>query len=667
MPVGLLRDGDTKFDRGMDSMSDSTALPPGCYAWSWNMLNRGGVLKVRPGFDWRFTLPQGKLQGLTAFVPLLGRPVLIAFVSGFCYLAQYPYRSFTVVQGATMSAEADFVFFATATQTVTQNLDGSLMLIAPRQLLICQDGINPPTYFDGRVLTASMGLGAIPQGTHIAWVGARLWVARGNLVFASDLSNPLSFTEQTYNTLGGVQYFTLPDACTGFAALPGAPNVNTPLLAFTKSTTNMFQAAILNRTLWPTTPNFQTNIFPTIGCIAPRSIAPISGTLWWMSNVGLTRLDAAQSSALTTRIYRVDREMARSSDRMGGDLSGMAAVTYENLFLLSTPHADKRNTHTWLYDASVNDLASQNAVSYLTSAWTSVWSSVWTGVQPVQWATLTIDKEPRVFCASEDNDGNNRVYETFTRSTRDNGCDFPWGFESRAYTANTPLIKHFRFLLYSLSELQGEVNLRISWAGGSRGRWKVIDTPTFYAEEGSLDATVELDAAEAIFGLKKQSRIARTKDVRDMRPDNLSSSGIEGLVETIEADKEAVDTSFQFRVEGTGPCGVRSIVAFMDPLPAPDNGQANKPECPETKFVRFDGAAANNEAELQEAPESFSESATATAVWNNYVGAGEATIVGYISESDSKKRALQVAEARAEAQLASLAAPYIGGRLVSQS
>lgn len=567
-----------------------------------------------------------------------------------------------------MSPNAKQVYTSQCTQSVKANADGSLTLISPRQLLMVQDGLAPPAYFDGRILTALTGTGVTPQGTFMAFVGARLWVARGNLVFASDIANPLSFLEQTYNTLGGVQYFTLPENCTGMAPIPGAPNVNTPLLVFTQSTTNMFQAAILNRTLWPSTANFQSQVFPTMGCVAGKSISAVSGMLWWFSDFGLTRLDSAQASALTTKVYRIDREMVRSSANLFDDLTGICTAVYENFVLVSVPSASTSNKHTWVYDGSVNDLASQNAAAYFTSAWSSVWASIWTGVQPIEWASLKINGRTRLFCASEDKDGNNRVYEAFTDEKRDNGCDIPWAMESRAYLAGTPLKKHIRFLHYSLSELQGEVNLRISWAGATRGRWKPISEPTFYAEEGNISASENLNMSSVLYAFKKQSRVARTRDVRDLREDQLTSQGIEGLIEFIEPTKEAVDIGFQVRVEGSGPCAIRELALFMDRITPSDSGQRDAIEESGGHFVRFDGAASNSQSKLDNAvPDVYPATATAVAIWNNFEGQGEASINGTISQAESNKRASQVANARAQEYLRVTAEPYVGGSLVESS
>lgn len=664
MPVGAIKDGDAGFVGTLDSASDPMVLQPGSFAWSINMLNRDGIPHARPGYDWAFTLPSGILQGITYFLSSTGNPVIVAFVSGVCYASAYPYKTFREVTGTTMSATASRVYTARAVQSATANPDGSITLIPPRNLLIVQDGVNPPAYFDGNTLTPITGTSVTPQGTHMAWVGSRLWVARGNRIFASDISNPLSFVEQTYNTLGGVNYFLLSDNCTGLAPVPGAPINLTSLFAFTDNDTTTFQANILNRSLWPSTPNFQYTTFPSLGCVSSRSIVSISAELWWFSSMGLTRLDAAQASQLSTRIYRLDNEMIRSSHKLKRDLSGVACVAYENLVLTSVPYASKWNKHTWVYDGTVDERLSESA-TVLTNT-PPVWASVWTGVQPVEWTTFMVDSRPFVFCASVDHDGNNRVYKAFSTEQRDNGCDFPWAFETRAYTGGAIGRKHLRFLEYSLSELQGEVNLNIFWAGVSRGRWKSVATPTFYAQEGNIDTNRSYLPSDVLYALKKQSRIARTQDVRDLPEDKYSSAGVEGIVEYVEDDKEAIDVAFQFRITGSGPCAIRSLRVFMDQVNDADSGQAVKAEVEGTHMVRFDGAAttglpatvSSTPPNLDTAPDVYPATMSAEAFWNNFGGQQSATINGTISQDESNKRAAQVALARANYLMTAEAQPY---------
>jgi hypothetical protein len=658
MPTGILKDGDLRFDTGMDSESDPTTLGPGSYAWSINMLNRAGVMRARPGFRTRLKLPPGRFQGLSVFTPRSGLPVMVAFVSGVPYASNYPYNSYQQVQGVLMSATAKQVFTCRVVQSAEANSDGSITLITPRQLLIVQDGLAPPAYFDGHVFTSLAGQSqALPQGTHMAWVGSRLWVARREQLFASDIANPLSFVEQTYNTLGGVNYFLLSGPCTGLAPVPGAPNINTPLLAFTANDTTMFQANILNRSLWPSTAGFQNTIYPTLGCVASRSIISLSGLLWWMSDFGLTRMDAAQASQLTTRIFRIDHEVARSAYRLNSDLSGVALGTFENFVMASVPNCSLRNKHTWVYDGAVNERLTESATALSTIP--PVWASVWTGVSPIQWVTIKVNGAARIFCGSVDNDGQNRVYEGFQEERRDNGCDFPWIFESRSYAGGVPSRKQFRFLEYALSELAGNPTMRISWSGLRRGRWKPIATPSFQAREGNIDAAVHYSAADVFFALKNQSRIARTEDVLEVKEDSLTSAGVEGPIETVSPDKEAIDAAFQFRFEGSGPCAIRALRVFMDPVPDAESGQSPVTEL-DDHFVRFDGAAADEEAPLVELPESFSAVGAASATYGRYAGVASSIVTSYISGADASKRANQIAQARAEWFLRQTVAPYIG-------
>jgi hypothetical protein len=162
--------------------------------------------------------------------------------------------------------------------------------------------------------------------------------------------------------------------------------------------------------------------------------------------------------------------------------------------------------------------------------------------------------------------------------------------------------------------------------------------------------------------LKKQSRLARTQDVRDLPEDGLASAGIEGPIYTVEADKETIDTGFQFRLEGSGPCAIRALRVFMDLEHEPDNGQSDKPET-DDHFVRFDGAAADNEEDLRVEPETFTATKTAQARRNNFVAEAEATVISTVSQSDADKRATQVARARAEARLRQIVPVYEGGGL----
>lgn len=640
MPENLITDGDFRFLRGANSYSDVIGLPPESYFFTLNMLNRGGVLQTRPGFDWSYTLPDGNLQGFVIFYPQLGLPQHIACVDGTLYASDYPFKKFVAIGGAKMDPNAKRVYMTLTCKSVQRNDDGSLTFITPKSILMLQDGVSPPSYYDGHTVQRVTGKWPTPQGSIMAWVNGRLWVARRNIAFAGDIADPTCFYEQQFNTLGGVSYFTLPEEITGFASTPG---MQVPeLLCFTNNTTSTFRADILNRDLWSQTEQFQRLIMPGLGCVAPWSINAQAGQLWWYSQYGYTMLDTAMATMQTTKVRYSDNEMMRSKSHLSSDLTGICSASFSNFLMLSVPHESSYNRHTWVLDPSVFDMLQEDAPA--------AWASVWNGVSPVQWGKVIIKGTSSLFCASKDRDGKNRVYKAFRPQSLDNGCSFPWRVESRGYTANTPAPKRLRFLNYRLSELSGQTDLKFSWAGASRGPWKTFATAHFSAQRGSIDSNKVIEATDTVFAMKKQERVARTEDIQFKKTDDFSSAGVEGPIYSIEVTDEKVDSAFQFCIEGSGPCAIRSIQPVFEPVVSPSTGQVAKPEG-EDHFVRFDGAASKSAEDLQVEPESFSSTQHAEARYKNFVGVGDATVVTGVSQADADKRATEVAQAIAQHKL----------------
>lgn len=643
MSENLITDGDFRFLRGANSYSDPMGLPAESYFFSLNMLNRGGVLQTRPGYDWCYTLPDGNLQGFVVFYPQLGLPQLVACVDGVLYASNYPYKTWGAIGGATMAPEAKRVYMVQTCKSVNRNTDGSLTFISPKSILMLQDGLSPASFYDGHTVQTVASTGnpwPTPQGSVMAWVNGRLWVARRNIVYAGDIADPLSFFEQQFNTLGGVSYYTLPEEVTAFASTPG---MQVPeLLAFTANTTTTFRADILNRDLWPQTEQFQRIIFPGLGCVAPWSINVQAGQLWWYSQYGYTMLDTATATMQTTKIRYSDNEMMRSKSNLSSDLSGICSAAFSNFLLLSVPHASQHNRHTWVMDPAVFDMLQENAPA--------AWASVWNGVSPVQWAKVVIKGTSALFCASKDLDGRNRVYRAFRPESLDNGCSFPWRVETRAYSFGNAAKKRMRFLEYGLSELSGQADLKFSWAGAQRGPWKKFATVSFKSQRGSIDSAAIIESTTTVFGLKKQSRTGRTEDVEHKKTDALSSSGVEGPIYSIEVTDEKVDSAFQYCIEGSGPCAIRSIRPVAEPVASPETGQVAKPDG-DDHFVRYDGSASKDEDALQAAPESFASTQRVELRYKNFIGAVSVGITTSISQADADKRAEEVATFRAQQQL----------------
>jgi hypothetical protein len=569
---------------GANSLINPDVLPTGFYTRACNMVNRGGLLQTRPGYRCKMAIPRGRIQGASFFRPQNGPTVILFAVEGLLYITDTLFSTFRQLPDVQFAPEARQVFFQQVEQSVRLNDDLSLTLVDKRNLLIMQDGGTArAVVFDG---TSAEHTADIPSGGPMAFVGDRLWVARGSSLFASDLGNPISFVEPLY-IAGSATSFALPGKIN---ALSKIPSTQLPqLLAFTDTTTTVFQAGIRARSQWATTPDFQKDIFPEVGCVAPRSVVAQKGLLSWYSLNGWTTMDAAAQANVSSALPYQDAEMTDSKARLSSDLTGIASAVFENYTLVSVPHADLLNTHTWVLDNSV--LPGRNSVA---------WNGFWTGTRPVEWLSGIVDGVNRILFFSSDYDDENRLWEAFTPDRNDSGCPITWWFETRGMNFSFPSKeKDFRYADFFLAECSGVVDIAVFWAATFRGKFKRILTKRIKATRGSIRSGEVIKATDKIFALKKQSRPLRTQDAKALNEaESLPSCGVES------PNADFRDENFQMLVVGSGPAAVRGFVAYAEPPSnVDDSGRVEKDET-EENFVRFDGAAAESPA-FQEALEEF--------------------------------------------------------------
>lgn len=643
-------DGDLTFLRGMQSALDPTQITDGGYVWSMNTVNRGGVLQCRPGYRIKFCLPDGLLQGGILFRSRRNAAEVIVFcVAGVAYVSEYPYETYTVLPNITLSDRAEMVYFAVAEQTVELNDDGSKTFINPRNILFIQDGRSPVAYYDGGESGHVSGSGMTPGGTHMVYTGNRLWVARNEKLFASDIFDPFSFTEGAY--LGGSDAFVLPGNITGMAELPSTASPT--LIVFTDSSTTLFQSNIRDRTLWAETPDFQKIILPSIGCVAARSVVAHYGLLWWFSQHGLTRFDTALLSQQTSRINYLDVEMGISKSRLDADLSGIAGASFENYLLMSVPFADVKNRHTWVLDESGLQQVEEGGT-------TSSWNSFWTGTRPVQWMAGQVNGAARIFYLSVDYDGKNRLWEAFINERRDNGCDITWAVCTRGYAGKSIQDKALRYADVYLCELEGDVDIKVSWAGASRGRFKPSFVKRVKIARGSVNNNSVWTYRTPIYSLKKQSRVLRTQECSTREVDDFSSCGIE------RPKTENEDTAFMFLIQCCGVGALRGIRVFMDARPDRGSGECQQDETT-INAVRYDGGAASG-ADFDAVTESLADAEPTRFVSTKSVSydlfgyqwteSGVATST--ISQAAADKVALQLARRKAAVEAIYTLPPTLG-------
>jgi len=633
----------------MDSMTDPSQLVTGFYARSMNTVNRGGVVQCRPGYRCKFVMPLGNLQGGIVFRPKVGLESIVFAVDGNVYLSEFPFRDFRQL-AVQFSPTARQLFFVQAEQAVTRNDDGSLRLVPPINLVIIQDGgLTAPAVFDGFNAVHDEN---IKLGGPMAWSGDRLWVAQGAKLFASDIYDPRHFLEPQY--FATFESFTLPGEITALAE-PTANAELAQLFVFTQDTTTLIQSGIRDRATWYNVPNFQFVQFPEVGCVSQRSVILMHGLLWWYSSSGLTNVNSAMLTRQSSATPYEDNEMTDSKSRLGEDLHGVACGSFENYLLVSVPYCDRYNVHTWVLDGATWQKKNQQAPF--------AWNSVWTGTRPVEWFEGLFAGTNRIFFASVDFDGQNRLWEAFSPDRLDDGCPITWYVETRAYSFNVPLEdKTMRYADIYLSELAGLDDFAVFWAGPYRGRYKRIMTKRIESPRGSIRVGHPITSDQKMFAFKKQTRPLRTQDAWKLASEeDLSACEVESF------NLDFLDESFQLLIVGSGPGAVRGIRLYVEPAPGTPgavgpnkelSGRCEEDEGPAQNFVRFDGAASDSIEELNENIPLFTSNQTVTLTEQGLTEVGTGYGESVISQDDADKIARTTARRKAARQL-ELALPLI--------
>lgn len=530
---------------GCNSLIHPTEISPREYAWGENIVNRGGIVQNRPGFKLKASIAGTRVQGFCIFTPRSSTARLVVAVDGKIYQAAYPRYEFIQIAGLQFSATAEFIVFQPATKSVKRNPDGSLTIITPTPVLMIQDGENRCGYWDGATAKHlnpdAPDLGT-PIGLWMAWTSSRLWVMKGRRIYASDIADPLTFSENTY--LAERSNFDLPDDGTGLIETAD----QTGLLAFTARTTTALKSYIFDRTQWATTPDFQKLIVPGVGNVAPRSARNQYGETYWQSERGFVSLNAALYTQRNNHLETLDGAMMRSKRNLSARLTAACACAFENYFLVSVPSGSKHNAQTWALDQSPMDGAPPS------------WNGVWSGVRPIEWAVGHVGGRERCFFASYDatpvNDTHIHIWEAFSSDREDEGkltCQFETGIIT--YEAK----QLFKYAEIEVTELLGDVNLKV-YVGATRGPWYLICDTDLSAEIGSIGGVYQsiIDLNTILEAYKPQSRTVKTKE---FTPDS------ESCPPEFSGDSANADKGFSILCEWRGRMGVREIRAVFGDTP----------------------------------------------------------------------------------------------------
>ena len=529
---------------GVNSLVHPSSLPNGQFAWGYNVLNRGGIVQTRPGFRYRAAIVGENLQGMRMFRRQDGVSTMLVAVDGRIWVADPPFTTFRRIDDLVFSASAPAISMEPCLRSTKRATDGTLSLITPKPMISIMDGESASAYWDGnegKHNNPDPPYYGTPVGLWQAWVGSRLWFSRGSQIFASDLGDPTTSSEDSY--LAGQSGFQLSSDCTGFLRASNP----TALLAFTQESTTAFKAYIRDRSQWNTTERFQDEILPDIGCLAQRTAINQFGVAKWFSQHGFIDFDAARNALVSSSLAVTDSPMMRSKRLLYPDMSGACAIAYENMVFLSVPAGSRRNSHTWALDMSPVGSGAGGSPA---------WAGAWIGPQPAQWGKATIYGRQRLFCASHDvttrDETKIHIWEALDETREDNdGNRIKCQFVTKQ-TFTEGMRKKFLFAEISVVEMLGLVGLK-AYVSGARGKsFEILDT-TLSAEKGSIGAPgqtlIRLDTIMEAY--RPQSRMVTTQEFTMQDADCHA-----------ETEEAGIDNGFQITVEWTGRMGIASIVIY---------------------------------------------------------------------------------------------------------
>ena len=353
---------------GVNSVRNPWALPENQFKWGVNVQVRGGIVQTRPGQAMRLALPAGNFQGGIFFAAnkqkesarieqINGRtittpakifnpeeegviadelPYMVFAVNGSVYYAPFPLEqpkdwSQYKLANISLDPDVDQFVFCLATQSANLSTGKNEIVTPSNRVVFIQDGVSAPAYWDGSNKTGTQ-TSSIPSGYWMAFSGNRLWVSDKNIVLASDLGDPTSWQERTSGAGRGDFAFSRP--ITGMVSFVGQ-DTSTRLIVFTDRSTFSLASGVLDRSQWTSTANFQNTLYPTVGCIAGKSITFQAGQMWWYSQGGLLAADVAAASYLSSQVIFKDVEMARTKQFLSGNTAGIAPPVSRIISLLA--------------------------------------------------------------------------------------------------------------------------------------------------------------------------------------------------------------------------------------------------------------------------------------------------------------------------------------------
>lgn len=626
-------EGDDSFALGANSSTLPTKLLPGQYVMAMNIINRGGMAQTRPGSaSLPFDIIGTNLQGITMFQPSLGPIALVYAVDGKIFYSPYPFKVQNQLTELQFSPYSKFIAWASCVQSTDYTPDGRLITLdEPKNVLLMQDGNTRAAYWDGATAghinptpsgsnLTQVDRDGTPIGLWMKWSNNRLWVSRRNQVFASDIGNPLKFTETQY--LAEARAFTLPGPCTGIVETSDQQGI----ICFTPNSGVLLRSSIQERTLWLQTPDFQKTILPEIGCLAPRSLVNQHGLVWWYTPRGVINLNDAMRLYISSRLNVQDQEMASSKSNVSYDISGVCGSFYDNFMFHAVPNGHKINTRLHVLDQAPGEDANVNT-----------WPSFWEAWRPVEFARGMVSNQERIFCLSYDRDGKNRIWELFLTDRTDNGVPITCYLETKTHLFQNRDFKKFKYAEIEMNNLSGDVAVMIA-AAGVKGGYQSVGKKDITSKRGQVyyDALYGTDS-NSLMGSRIQTRVVKSTDDPEVSDCN---------DECVESENRGlIDKGFSLLIVWSGQAGLSAYRIFVYPDFKAYVGACEDNETGETRLLTTEGCSSRESISAKKAFETFFATATFNRInpSTGLVVSRTATQASQISQEDANRKASQVA------------------------
>lgn len=593
------------FHLGVQSGIDPLLVPDGQVRWAVNAVCKGGIWQTRPGFKTALSLSvQGfaqisnwwvangfeapRPQFLCTFQPTGGDQYLVFGLSGSIWtckiLTNHTLAAPVRLASINFDPAAEQLFWCRAVQS-QQIINNEVVTQAPKNVLIIQDGSSRACYWDGTNAASlnptqkwnqdaegntlfSDGYNQTPIGRMMAWSGNRLWVAAGSQVFASDVNNPLGFTEQI--TLVNVPVVNFPAEVTAVYDRGTSGTSRSQVMVFTDNQVWTLHSGVQAREQWKTTTDWQAKIFDGVGCIAPKSVVSHRGLLHWYSADGIVSFDGSGTITSTQALPPRDAALVASKVVMIDKRQKICAGVRDSYVAFSVPAGKPAYGHVLNGQTQVLD------TDVIAGTNTSAWQGIWTGINPVEWCTVRHNTQDLTYALSLDDDGNVRIWEAFQGSRADNGQEIPWMVETRAHRLTESLFVNDKVshIACNVAEVLGNLKVEGHWRG-MRGQYhKVLDTwvtatpGSILAPSSTLTPLINFTPS---YSCRKQGRILKSEDVRGVQEDT-DASGVEGPY------TDAVTPYVQVLWRFLGRGALRAYRIASDVWPDNTEGEVAEPE-----------------------------------------------------------------------------------------